>query len=78
MSALDYQTDLNLRMALQKDLKETTVILISQRISSIEQADQILVLANGKQVGLGTHEALLHHSTAYQEIVASQKEEEPA
>lgn len=78
LSALDYQTDLNLRMALQKDLKETTVILISQRISSIEQADQILVLANGKQVGLGTHEALLHHSTAYQEIVASQKEEEPA
>lgn len=75
LSALDYQTELNLRTALQHDLKETTVILISQRISSIQQATQILVLANGKQVGLGTHEELLHHSTAYQAIVASQEEE---
>ncbi|MBM7689565.1 ATP-binding protein [Enterococcus ureilyticus] len=75
LSALDYQTDLNLRTALKQDLKETTLILISQRISSIQQADQILVLASGKQVGLGTHEELLHHSTAYQEIVASQEEE---
>jgi len=75
LSALDYQTDLNLRTALQQDLKETTLILISQRISSIQQADQILVLANGKQVGLGTHEELLRHSPAYQEIVASQEEE---
>lgn len=75
LSALDYQTDLNLRTALQQDLKETTLILISQRISSIQQADQILVLASGKQVGLGTHEELLRHSPAYQEIVASQEEE---
>ncbi|MBO0439211.1 ABC transporter ATP-binding protein [Candidatus Enterococcus ikei] len=76
LSALDYQTDLNLRTALQQDLTETTLILISQRISSIQQADQILVLSSGKQVGLGTHEELLQHSTAYQEIVASQKEED--
>lgn len=75
LSALDYQTDLNLRTAFQQDLKETTLILISQRISSIQQADQILVLASGKQVGLGTHEELLRHSPAYQEIVASQEEE---
>ncbi|WP_430602234.1 ABC transporter ATP-binding/permease [Enterococcus sp. DIV0724b] len=75
LSALDYQTDLNLRTALRQDLKETTLILISQRISSIQQADQILVLASGKQVGLGTHEELLHYSEAYQEIVASQEEE---
>lgn len=75
LSALDYQTDLNLRTALKRDLKETTLIIISQRISSIQQADQILVLASGKQVGLGTHEELLHHSKAYQEIVASQEEE---
>ncbi|MGX7149125.1 ABC transporter ATP-binding protein [Enterococcus ureasiticus] len=75
LSALDYQTDLNLRTALRRDLKETTLIIISQRISSIQQADQILVLASGKQVGLGTHEELLHHSKAYQEIVASQEEE---
>lgn len=78
LSALDYQTDLDLRGALQRDLKETTLILISQRVSSIEQADQILVLANGKQVGLGTHDSLLRQSSAYQEIVASQKEEESA
>ncbi|MEI5991218.1 ABC transporter ATP-binding protein [Enterococcus crotali] len=75
LSALDYQTDLNLRTALRRDLKETTLIIISQRISSIQQADQILVLASGKQVGLGTHKELLHHSKAYQEIVASQEEE---
>lgn len=75
LSALDYQTDLNLRTALRRDLNETTLILISQRISSIEHADQILVLDSGKQVGLGTHEELLRDSKAYQEIVASQKEE---
>ncbi|MTD37585.1 ATP-binding cassette domain-containing protein [Erwinia sp. CPCC 100877] len=74
LSALDYQTDLNLRTALQRDLKDTTLILISQRISSIQEADQILVLDSGKQVGLGTHEELLQHSAAYQEIVASQEE----
>ncbi|EOI05122.1 ABC transporter ATP-binding/permease [Enterococcus moraviensis ATCC BAA-383] len=75
LSALDYQTDLNLRKALRHDLKETTLILISQRISSIQQANQILVLASGKQVGLGTHEELLRDSKDYQEIVASQEEE---
>lgn len=75
LSALDYQTDLNLRTALRRDLNETTLILISQRISSIEHADQILVLDSGQQVGLGTHEELLKDSKAYQEIVASQKEE---
>lgn len=75
LSALDYQTDLNLRTALRRDLKETTLLIISQRISSIQQADQILVLASGQQVGLGTHEELLRQSKAYQEIVASQEEE---
>ncbi|MBO0470721.1 ABC transporter ATP-binding protein [Enterococcus sp. DIV0242_7C1] len=75
LSALDYQTDLDLRTALKKDLQETTLILISQRISSIQQADQILVLNSGKQVGLGTHEELLNSSKEYQEIVASQEEE---
>lgn len=75
LSALDYQTDLNLRAALRQELKETTLIIISQRISSIQHADQILVLASGKQVGLGTHAELLRHSKAYQEIVASQEEE---
>ena len=75
LSALDYQTDLDLRMALKRELKETTLIIISQRISSIQQAQQILVLDGGKQVGLGTHEALLQTSPHYQQIVDSQKED---
>lgn len=75
LSALDYQTDLDLRTALRRDLKETTLIIISQRISSIQQAQQILVLDSGKQVGLGTHETLLKTSPHYQQIVDSQKED---
>lgn len=75
LSALDYQTDLDLRTALRRDLKETTLIIISQRISSIQQAQQILVLDSGKQVGLGTHDTLLKTSPHYQQIVDSQKED---
>ena len=75
LSALDYQTDLNLRRALQKERAETTVILISQRVSSIATANQILVLDSGKVAGLGTHEELLTSSKEYQEIVASQEED---
>lgn len=74
LSALDYETDLNLRAALKKELANTTLIIISQRVSSIQQADQILVLNNGRQVGLGTHKELLERSFDYQEIVDSQKE----
>ncbi|KRN28010.1 ABC transporter, ATP-binding permease [Lactobacillus selangorensis] len=73
LSALDYQTDLNLRLALQDQLKETTMIIVSQRLSSIKDADQILVLDNGKQVGLGTHAELLKTSPVYQKIVATQQ-----
>ncbi|NSV55873.1 ABC transporter ATP-binding protein [Enterococcus faecalis] len=75
LSALDYQTDLNLHRALQKERAETTVILISQRVSSIATANQILVLDSGKVAGLGTHEELLTSSKEYQEIVASQEED---
>ncbi|NSN09850.1 ABC transporter ATP-binding protein [Enterococcus faecalis] len=75
LSALDYQTDLNLRRALQKERAERTVILISQRVSSIATANQILVLDSGKVAGLGTHEELLTSSKEYQEIVASQEED---
>lgn len=74
LSALDYQTDLALRTALKRELKHITIILISQRIRSLSQAQQILVLNNGKQVGLGTHEELMRNSKEYQEIVASQEE----
>ncbi|MFV0560114.1 MAG: ABC transporter ATP-binding protein [Enterococcus sp.] len=74
LSALDYQTDLDLRTALARDLN-CTVIIISQRLRSIQDAAKILVLDQGKLVGQGTHEELLVHSPEYQEIVASQEEE---
>lgn len=74
LSALDYQTDLNLRQALQTFLN-TTVIIISQRIRSIQQAEHILVMDQGKIVAQGTHDTLLSQSSEYREIVASQEEE---
>ncbi|EYT95665.1 ABC transporter ATP-binding protein [Enterococcus mundtii] len=73
LSALDYQTDLNLRQALQTSLN-TTVIIISQRIRSIQQAEHILVMDQGKIVTQGTHNTLLSQSSEYREIVASQEE----
>lgn len=73
LSALDYQTDLNLRKALQSSL-DSTVIIISQRIRSIQEAHTILVMDQGKIVAQGTHEDLLAHSEEYREIVASQEE----
>lgn len=74
LSALDYRTDQDLRHALKQDLSDTTVIIVSQRISSVQNANQILVLNEGKQMGLGTHNELLAHSAMYQEIVTSQEE----
>lgn len=72
LSALDYQTDFLLRQAL-KQLK-MTVILISQRIASIKEADQILVLEKGRITAQGTHQALLQSSDYYQAMVDTQKE----
>lgn len=73
LSALDYQTDLNLRQALKKERK-STVLIISQRIRSIQSADQILVFDQGHLLAKGTHETLLEQSKEYQEIVHSQEE----
>lgn len=73
LSALDFQTDANLRHSLSTDLATTTTIIISQRISSIKSADQILVLDNGRQVGLGTHNDLLDTCTEYQQLCESQQ-----
>lgn len=73
LSALDYQTDLDLREALKNDLNGT-IIVISQRIRSLQQAKQILLMDSGRIAAIGTHEELLKHSTAYQELVASQEE----
>ena len=74
LSALDYQTDLNLRKALQTSL-DTTVIIISQRIRSIQEAHKILVMDQGKIVAQGKQEDLLKYSVEYREIDASQEEE---
>lgn len=76
LSALDYQTDLLIRQALKEKMTKTTVIIISQRVSSVKNADNILVLKNGKQVGYDSHERLLESSGTYRDIVNSQKERE--
>lgn len=74
-SALDFKTDLALRSALQDKIKDATVILVAQRISTILHADQIIVLDDGKMVGKGTHEELLASCETYQEIASSQLSE---
>ncbi|MDD3007111.1 MAG: ABC transporter ATP-binding protein [Candidatus Pacebacteria bacterium] len=71
-SALDYRTDAALRGALRKELKNSTIIIVAQRISTIMNADNIIVLDNGKIVGQGRHEDLLKSCPVYQEIAASQ------
>ena len=75
-SALDFATDAALRRAIHRDCANTAVITISQRVTAVRQADQILVLDGGRQVGLGTHEELLASCPVYQEICASQLTEE--
>lgn len=71
-SALDYATDARLRKALKEKLTGKTVFIVSQRTSSIQHADQILVLDDGKAVGIGTHEQLLENCEVYKEIYDSQ------
>ena len=71
-SALDYQTDARLRRVLKEDFRETTTILIAQRISSIQHADKILVLEDGGVSGFGTHASLLATNQIYQEIYQGQ------
>ena len=75
-SALDYATDLALRRALAALPEKMTVFIVSQRTSSVRQADQILVLDDGRLAGRGTHEALLESCGVYREIYASQFPEE--
>ena len=75
-SALDYKTDRQLRQALKTEMKDATCLIVAQRIGTIMDADQILVLENGHVVGQGTHRELLASCTAYQEIARSQLSEE--
>ncbi|MDR2830986.1 MAG: ABC transporter ATP-binding protein/permease [Methanobrevibacter sp.] len=71
-SALDYVNDLKLRNALTKNIKNSTIIIVSQRISTIRDADNILVMDNGEIVSQGRHEDLIKNCEIYQKIVSSQ------
>lgn len=75
-SALDYLTESRLLAAIRRAFPEQTLIMVSQRTNSLRTADQILVLDQGRQVGLGRHEDLLRSSAIYQEIDQSQHREE--
>ncbi len=75
-SALDYRTDSLLRKALKEYAAHTTQIIIAQRVSTIMQAEQIIVLDNGEVVGIGTHQELLASSPTYYEIASSQLSKE--
>ncbi|HEY1163405.1 MAG TPA: ABC transporter ATP-binding protein, partial [Candidatus Dormibacteraeota bacterium] len=77
-SALDLTTDAKLRAALRRRTAEATVVIVSQRVSTITDADQIIVLDNGSVVGLGRHHELLETCPTYVEIVQSQLAAEPA
>ncbi len=71
-SALDLTTDARLRQALWRELPHVTKIVVAQRVSTITDADRIVVLEDGQMVGVGTHEELLETSVTYREIVESQ------
>ncbi len=74
-SALDYATDLKLRRALKTDMSGSSVIMISQRTTSLKDADKIIVMDDGRSVGIGTHEELLESCEIYREIYKSQMNE---
>lgn len=75
-SALDYKTDAKLRSELKKNLKDKTIIIVAQRIGTIMDADNILVIDNGKIVEQGTHKELIQNSTIYKAIALSQLSKE--
>ena len=75
-SALDFNTDLALRKAIKQNIKDTTNIIVAQRIGTIINADKIIVLDNGECVGIGTHKELLSNCNVYKEIAYSQLSEE--
>lgn len=75
-SALDFKTDAKLRAALKQETVDSTVLIVAQRVSTIMDANQIIVLDNGQISGIGTHKELLETSPVYREIVMSQLSEE--
>jgi ATP-binding cassette subfamily B protein len=77
-SALDYATDARLRAALARETREATVVIVAQRVSTIRNADTIIVLDEGRVVGTGTHAELMDGNETYREIVLSQLTEQEA
>jgi ATP-binding cassette subfamily B protein len=75
-SALDFKTDSKLRKELKKETKDSTVIIVAQRISTVLDADQIVVLEDGKVVGIGRHKELMKKCKVYREIALSQLSEQ--
>ena len=75
-SALDFKTDSQLRAALKSETLDATVIVVAQRVSTIMQADRIIVMDGGTIAGMGTHEELMESSETYREIVYSQLSQE--
>jgi ATP-binding cassette subfamily B protein len=71
-SALDFRTDYALRMALKEKTADSTILIVTQRVSTIREADQIIVLEQGEIVGKGTHQELMENCETYQEIALSQ------
>jgi len=71
-SALDYKTDADLRTAIHRNYRNTTCVVVAQRVSSIKNSDLILVLEHGELIGKGTHESLSEACSIYQEIAHSQ------
>ncbi len=76
LSALDFKTDRALRQALKKETGDATVLIVTQRVSTVMGADQIVVLDNGEIAGIGTHKELMETSKVYQEIALSQLSKE--
>jgi len=75
-SPLDFKTDKKLRRELTEKTKGKTVIIVAQRISTVKNADKIIVLYDGRQVGEGTHEELMRTCAQYKEIALSQLSQE--
>ena len=75
-SALDFKTDANLRKAIKENLSDANIIIVGQRVASIMDADQIIVMDEGRIVGKGTHQQLIENCTEYQEIAYSQLSKE--
>ena len=75
-SALDFKTDAKLRAAMKKEIGEATVIIVAQRVGTVMDADQIIVLEEGEIEGIGKHKELIENCKVYREIVASQLSEE--